>query len=440
MNSKGQKQFGKGNVGRTKESCPFEGGKGVLLVQLRADDNKLDLSGLKVHLSGRGNPAPATTNSVGLATFPPLQPGKYAIDCPDLAVRFAGCQVAPATGNVAAEDLDTTYVDVKTQGSVLLQVVRADRDSEGVDDVKVKLAGQSATVEQPDQGQGLVNFKALPAGTYQATITLGNEAKARYIAPRQAVEVTITAGKGGARKLPIEARKLALTTLSPDFAPGAGDLEIKFDSAGLEAAEVKLRVRTTKHNPQLVFERALTADEIQNHVIKWDGKTSCGGGDLRDKSVDPGHGPYQVSLYATDVLQSEKELEVLGLLRLQVKRGKDAFASKPYELERDGRKVTGNTDGQGWIKEKIPKGVAAARLVIDGEAYDLELGKLHPASTVSGQKERLQRAGFFAGAIDDQADDAFKQAVKAFQLAHGAEPKGDVDGNTEQLLVESAAS
>ena len=81
--------------------------------------------------------------------------------------------------------------------------------------------------------------------------------------------------------------------------------------------------------------------------------------------------------------------------------------------------VESNTDGDGWMREKISAAAKSARLLVspgteDEEEYELLLGHLNPIEENSGVVGRLSNLGFFFG-LDDSEDDALKYALKGFQ-------------------------
>lgn len=89
----------------------------------------------------------------------------------------------------------------------------------------------------------------------------------------------------------------------------------------------------------------------------------------------------------------------------------------------DGRERQVATDGDGLIDTLIPSGAVEARLVLhakDGdEYYQVRLGGLDPAKTVSGLKHRLNNLGYACGPPDGSFDAATHAAMRAFQGDHG---------------------
>jgi peptidoglycan hydrolase-like protein with peptidoglycan-binding domain len=64
----------------------------------------------------------------------------------------------------------------------------------------------------------------------------------------------------------------------------------------------------------------------------------------------------------------------------------------------------------------------------------LQLGNLNPITEVSGFKARLANFGLYRGPIDENLDDATKQAISAFQTQQGLPVTGIADDATQQKL------
>lgn len=99
------------------------------------------------------------------------------------------------------------------------------------------------------------------------------------------------------------------------------------------------------------------------------------------------------------------------------------------------------TDGDGWVREKIPAAAKSARLLVapgteDEEEYELLLGQLDPAEEVSGVTGRLNNLGYFFD-LDDKDAEATKLVLQKFQKKHGLPETGAPDAATvERLTVE----
>jgi hypothetical protein len=116
-------------------------------------------------------------------------------------------------------------------------------------------------------------------------------------------------------------------------------------------------------------------------------------------------------------------------------------AGAEYEIEIDGRKRSGKTDADGWLREPIPRNAARATLTMEGgRRCDIALGYLDPVDAPSGIQERLRTLGYYAGPIRAAMNDDAVEAVRAFQLDHGLEPTGEADARTQGLLKERAGA
>ena len=141
------------------------------------------------------------------------------------------------------------------------------------------------------------------------------------------------------------------------------------------------------------------------------------------------------------------------LLRIQVKdEDEKPLSGKSYELRlgtSDVRK--GATDGDGIVEQPIDATTAAAKLLVfDGDpktgplyVWDVAIGHLNPAETLSGSKARLNNLGYFCGEATESVDDASDGpdlvttlAIAGFQETNGLERTGTLDDATAKELVE----
>lgn len=122
-----------------------------------------------------------------------------------------------------------------------------------------------------------------------------------------------------------------------------------------------------------------------------------------------------------------------------------------YKLVIEGKWRSGTTDAEGKLHESIPPDAVTGKLIfpapqlrdakgnpIPGKPKDqimiLQLGHLNPISEVSGLKARLANLGIYKGPIDENLDDATKQAISAFQAKKGLPVTGQADDATRQKL------
>jgi hypothetical protein len=132
------------------------------------------------------------------------------------------------------------------------------------------------------------------------------------------------------------------------------------------------------------------------------------------------------------------------------------FAHKPrpnldYVIVIDGNSRRGKTDANGAITQSIPPNAMTGKLTyaappsldMNGNPLPgkpktlvmiLQLGNLNPITEVSGFKARLANFGLYRGPIDENLDDATKQAISAFQTQQGLPVTGIADDATQQKL------
>ncbi len=110
-------------------------------------------------------------------------------------------------------------------------------------------------------------------------------------------------------------------------------------------------------------------------------------------------------------------------LVMQTPRGKP-LAHQPYLLQIDGQFVPNapgggaQTDGDGVIECRLPRGAKEAVLTIDHDTWRLELSGLAPLETVAGLQGRLQNLNYPAGPIDGVLGPRTREALRNFQRDH----------------------
>jgi len=118
---------------------------------------------------------------------------------------------------------------------------------------------------------------------------------------------------------------------------------------------------------------------------------------------------------------------------------KKPIANIAYTLEIDGIKREGSTDGDGWVKQKIPAQAQSGVLILrpdpkNPEAvvrWELKLGHLDPLETDSGVTGRLNNLGY-RPRTDEH--DEYVAAVRKFQEDNGLTVDGIVGGQTRDKL------
>ena len=124
--------------------------------------------------------------------------------------------------------------------------------------------------------------------------------------------------------------------------------------------------------------------------------------------------------------------------RFRLLRNDKPRADINYTLILGGQQLSGTTDHDGWIVQKIPPDAAEALLVLaPDEQYTINLGCLDPFDELSGIQNRLRNLGFYGGAADGQVSEELTAALRMFQKSVGLEETGDPDPQTrDQLKLE----
>jgi Putative peptidoglycan binding domain/LysM domain len=102
----------------------------------------------------------------------------------------------------------------------------------------------------------------------------------------------------------------------------------------------------------------------------------------------------------------------------------DPVANASFELEIE-KELTlkGTTDGDGWIRVRIPAWAEDGLLRVWPDQQDPEiviewqtrLGHLDPIDTITGIKGRLRNLGYECGELNDTEDEAYISSVMQFQ-------------------------
>ena len=94
-------------------------------------------------------------------------------------------------------------------------------------------------------------------------------------------------------------KALDIKTLDSHFAPKAESLEIHYRLEGLSDETITLEITSPHYKDGVIYSQVLGAEEKGdgNHIITWDGKTTCAAGDLKDLYINPLYSPYKVRLH-----------------------------------------------------------------------------------------------------------------------------------------------
>jgi hypothetical protein len=130
-------------------------------------------------------------------------------------------------------------------------------------------------------------------------------------------------------------------------------------------------------------------------------------------------------------------------VRLKDEAG-EPYANCRYELKIDGETVKGRTTGDGLVSKKVRPTSKHASLKLwlddaepeDVAEWEIDIGHLDPADTISGAKARLHNLGYRPGPVDGTMNQKTVDAIKAFQQHLGyAVPTGELDETTTRALA-----
>lgn len=126
------------------------------------------------------------------------------------------------------------------------------------------------------------------------------------------------------------------------------------------------------------------------------------------------------------------------LLRLRLTLNGRPIANEPYCLKVDDCLISGQTDTDGFISEKIPvqPRMAILKMVEQNWSIQLALGDLAPANTPLGVAERLRNIGLYSDAAVNNMSPSLQSAIAMFQKEHGLTESQEIDNETVRKLVE----
>ena len=118
------------------------------------------------------------------------------------------------------------------------------------------------------------------------------------------------------------------------------------------------------------------------------------------------------------------------------------FANAPYSFEIGNELRQGTTDGDGVLKEEVDPTLSQARVTLrpgnpdfpEEICWQLELGTLDDASTVSGAQGRLRNLGYYTGPVDGRLSEETRFALRAFQRENELEASGRLESSTVDKL------
>ena len=123
----------------------------------------------------------------------------------------------------------------------------------------------------------------------------------------------------------------------------------------------------------------------------------------------------------------------------------EPYANCRYALKIDGEIVQGRTTADGLVSKEVRPTAKHASLKLwlndaDPEnvaEWEMDIGHLDPADTISGVQGRLQNLGYQPGQITGSMNEETVQAIKTFQQHVGYDiATGELDENTTQALAD----
>lgn len=159
-----------------------------------------------------------------------------------------------------------------------------------------------------------------------------------------------------------------------------------------------------------------------------------------DKVYVPELRPQEISV-GTDVKHGFRRKGTPGMLRLQLKDDDEPRENAAYTLVIDGIIIEGNTDSDGYIKQRIPGNAKRAKLLLNdgGEEYEIRLGGIDPIDSASGVQERLRNLGFDCPSTGI-FDAGTTMAIRKFQRARKLKEDGTMDDDTKAALLNAHGS
>jgi N-acetylmuramoyl-L-alanine amidase len=117
-------------------------------------------------------------------------------------------------------------------------------------------------------------------------------------------------------------------------------------------------------------------------------------------------------------------------------------AAAKYTVTPSTKPSEGQTDGDGWIEQRIPSGSLKLVLTVqlsddpEGPTFDwrLAIGGLDPVDTPSGLRQRLSNLGYWP--VGETRNEALPYCLRAFQEDHDLDITGEADQATSDKLKE----
>ena len=140
---------------------------------------------------------------------------------------------------------------------------------------------------------------------------------------------------------------------------------------------------------------------------------------------------------ATDKTHKFKKKTEKVWLRLRLLEEDKPRKNLKYTLEIGDEKITGTTDGNGKLEQKIRASATEAKLITKEDIFHLSIGRLDPIDETSGAEQRLRNLGYL-GKGSTAAD--LTKATTDFQEKKGLDKNGALNDATKNQLRDSHGS
>jgi hypothetical protein len=144
--------------------------------------------------------------------------------------------------------------------------------------------------------------------------------------------------------------------------------------------------------------------------------------------------------------EKRHQFELKGVMtevRIVIKDKDKPRRDESYTLTIDGGlQLTGKTDANGMLLEKVPVKARSGELIIGPlqDRFRLDFSYLDPISELSGIQERLNNLGFYCGPSDGIMSSKTAAAIQAFQNKYGLQVTGIADKSTLDKLKQEYGS
>lgn len=130
-----------------------------------------------------------------------------------------------------------------------------------------------------------------------------------------------------------------------------------------------------------------------------------------------------------------RRVGVPSKLRVQLLENGEPRSNCFYRLKAGALLESGLTDNEGLIEHWVSPDIDTALLEIDhGEIYELHIGRLNPATDITGVESRLQNLGYLSEIETPAPQTPLTTAIAAFQRDSSLTETGEIDFETRSIL------